>query len=742
MIDKKVFDTWWQIFHEDDEIVELRSFKNGEKEGALSGFFTDRDVAFRAADSVPDDYSLFSPFNKIHEGLRSKKTITHDRIAPGSKSTADADITLRRWLMIDLDPKRPSDISSTNEEKGYAWNMMLDVGKFMQQAGFEQPVIVDSGNGYHLYFRISDVTNTDDSLALIRGTLSVLSRLFDNDRCGIDTAVSNAARITKVVGSISSKGVNTPERPWRYSNFVYVPDEIRPTHYSLLEKVAKMLPDNDPKTKAYIPYEDREFNIDDFLSRNGIGIAKDTTYNSSRKIVLTECPFNPEHKAPDSAIFVAPSGAIGFKCLHNSCSEYTWHDVRVHYEPDSYGRLDRDRYTSKRDLYSRNPRPAPIKILPETEEKGKKWRNMQEIEWQDPRLLKYIPTGFTMVDRQIGGLALGDVSLLSGLAGSGKTSFINNIALSAMQHGYKVAVWSGELSGSRFKSWLNQAACGRNFVVKGYNGENEYYYAPKEIVSQIDEWTKDKLWLYNNDYGNHASQLVEDVTKCINEKETQLVVVDNKMALALDEWEGDKNERDAGLINWLVNLAKKSNIHIILVAHPRKELLNTLLRMESISGNSDLYNAASNVFLIHKVGQDFVNRATQFWGKDRAEDLKAKHYDVIIECVKNRSHGKSNLVEGLYYEEMTRRILNYPYEYVVYDWQPDYKPADVPPPPSELKPIVHDEVEQQTTPAPSPQEETPPVKEVIAETPINIDDLHDPLVDDFNADDMGELPFD
>jgi hypothetical protein len=47
---------------------------------------------------------------------------------------------------------------------------------------------------------------------------------------------------------------------------------------------------------------------------------------------LEEGPFNPEHKAPDAAVFEHVDGTLGFRCFHNSCSGKTWREVRERFE--------------------------------------------------------------------------------------------------------------------------------------------------------------------------------------------------------------------------------------------------------------------------------------------------------------------------------------------------------------------------------------------------------------------------
>jgi len=686
MVNAEFFRQWWDVFHANDPVVEIRTIKKvkGRKE-ILSAYFNDCEHALATLQPISGEgVNIFSPINRILESCGNRNQWGQFIVA-AEESTSDKDIEQRQWILIDFDPTRPTGTNSSDAEQEHAWQLVMKVGVYLRDQGFRQPVVVMSGNGYHLYYRV-DAPNTEETRQTCTDFLSVLDMMFSTDRCEIDTTTFNAGRISKVVGSIAYKGRNTEDRPCRMAKFVRVPDFIEVTPWVFVQKVAGELPKKEIPNR-FNGYRS-DFNIDSFISEHNIDVAHERQYKGGRKLVLKACPFDPSHTAPDSAIFVASSGAIGFKCLHNSCSHYTWKDVRLHFDPSAYTQRDQAEFQRRRDFYNTAPRPAPLPIE-ESDERGRKWLSMRNIEWQDPSKLTYIPTGWTEIDRRIGGLCLGDVTVMSGIAGSGKTSLINNLALSAIQHGYKAAIWSGELAPSRFKSWINQAAAGRGFVKKGIGGESEYYYCPKEIGEKIDAWTDDKLFLYNNNYGNKVSQILADIKQCIQDHGTQLVICDNLMALALDAVDGDKNERQTWLINQLGDLAKQTQIHVVLVAHPRKEQMNSLLRMESISGSSDLYNAACNVLLCHRVGRDFERRAKDFFGNDYVKEVLDNGYDEVIEVAKNRSHGTKDFIDGLYYEAETRRFLNELGEHVVYGWQ---DPADVPPPPPENGGWTRDEM--------------------------------------------------
>lgn len=78
------------------------------------------------------------------------------------------------------------------------------------------------------------------------------------------------------------------------------------------------------------------FDVPGWCAKHGVQIKKSLADGSGTKHVLEECPFNPDHKAPDAALFSLPSGAVAFKCLHSSCAAFKWQDVKKRYDRSSY----------------------------------------------------------------------------------------------------------------------------------------------------------------------------------------------------------------------------------------------------------------------------------------------------------------------------------------------------------------------------------------------------------------------
>ncbi len=140
------------------------------------------------------------------------------------------------------------------------------------------------------------------------------------------------------------------------------------------------------------------------------------------------------------------------------------------------------------------------------------------------------------------------------------------------------------------------------------------------------------------------------------------------------------NEKQKSFINQLTDLAKQTNTHIVLVAHPRKENLTQLIRKESISGSGDITNLAFNVILLHRVGRDFEKRGKEFFGPTVVADLMG--YSLVVEVNKARTAGCQDLLVGLYYEPETRRLKNDVAENIIYGWdeQPTQQSIDDLPP--------------------------------------------------------------
>ncbi len=662
MLDEKELRLWWDLERRDNDgsglITEIRIIDGYGK--TYSGYFKCIDTLIEAI--APYEHcNIYYSLNLLSEGVydRLQRDVI---IAKPKNTTSDNDIAGRRIVAIDLDPKRSAGINATQKELDDAKVVARRVYRFLLDQGFNTPIVSESGNGVHIKIACR-LANTAENTELVKNFLHAISMLFSTPEVDIDLSIHNPARILKCEGTYSRKGnTKSKDRPQRMARHLSYPDVLTPNDKAYFKKVADMLPKKEQPSR-FNNYSNETFDLDAFISKHGIAVRSDSQVSGGRKIILDHCPFDSSHKGKDAMLFVRSDGAICFHCFHNSCSHYTWQDVRLLFDPQAYDKREYREFQHKRNYYNPPPKPK-FEIAKEDAEKGKKWLNMSDIEYVDITKLVAIPTGYTGLDKDILGFLMGEITILSGLSGGGKSSWLGCIALNAVQRGYRVAMFSGELISYRLQNWLWQICAGKSNVRKK-EGYNNLYYAPKPIGEKINKWLDEKLFIYNNAYSSKWEQLFNDIKECVEKNDIQLLILDNLLTIDITNFEGTQYNQQTAFINEIKEYAKLKSIHCIIVAHPRKD--NGLLRKESIAGTADLTNLADNVIIIHRVGKDFDTRAKEFFGAEKTAELLM--YDSVTEIVKNRSFGYVDKLYGMYYEQESRRLKNEISEHIVYGWE-------------------------------------------------------------------------
>ena len=242
--------------------------------------------------------------------------------------------------MIDLDPKRMSGVSSSEEELKLAKAKARTIHNFLSDRGFKEPIRAMSGNGIHLVYRF-DVPNTSENVSVFENALKILSEKFSDDEVEVDTTVFNPARICKLWGTIAQKGATTPERPHRKAYIEpSVPSSVDVNDFTLLQALSAEFEENKPSAPVQDTIQTEKkgkFDLRKFISDHNIPVKSiENTPDGTVKYILEHCLFDESHRGKDAAIFQKPDGSLGYKCFHNSCSDKHWKDVRLMFEPDAY----------------------------------------------------------------------------------------------------------------------------------------------------------------------------------------------------------------------------------------------------------------------------------------------------------------------------------------------------------------------------------------------------------------------
>lgn len=411
------------------ELFEIRII---EGKTIYSGYFKSADKAIEEiAKQRLYGKNVFITLNEIKPACYSRAQ--HDQIIKVFRepTTGDKEITRYEWLLIDLDPERPAGISSTNEELEAAKDKAARVYKWLSEKGFKQPLAGMSGNGCHLLYKI-DLENTSENAAIVENALKALDVLFSDAVIKIDTSVFNPARISKLYGTTAQKGSSTEERPHRMSKLTSVPEIIEATPIDRLKEVAaiyaEMLPPAPAQNKRNYNDNRGAFDVYEFLNNNGIRYTE-TAGKGYTKLILDECIFNPDHKAPDAMVTIGDNGALGYKCLHNSCSGNHWREFRLKLDSHAYDiPATNDNYKS----YSDYEEPAPAEEAPAESENdiNKYLANNLLADFIDSNALETpcIKTGFNTFDNEMDGGLYPGLYILGAISSMGKTSFMLQLA--------------------------------------------------------------------------------------------------------------------------------------------------------------------------------------------------------------------------------------------------------------------------------------------------------------------------
>lgn len=649
-------------------VFEVRVIRS-DKKIPMTGYFKSASDVIKAFDTVDlRNTNVYLTYNELDEACDSMSQF--NKFIAGAPSTGDADVKNLLWLFVDVDPERKTGVSATDKERDAAFDMAKRVVTFLENHNFPEPIKAVSGNGAHLLYRIA-LKNTAENRDIVANCLNALDMLFTDDEVKIDTVNANPSRVCKLYGTMAQKGTSTKSRPHRMSRMFYVPEQLKVVPKVNLEWLADQFPKEEPQQqRSANSWQHEEFDVERWLSEHGFNFEK-KQWKNGIKYVLDVCPYDSTHTAPDASIIKLNSGAITFKCFHNSCQNHTWKELRSAYEPDYQNRADREaqKITSGwTSGWQQHKRQVFESAEIATEEKGETFFDMQSIMNRKEPDAEYLATGIKGIDEKMKGLQKGCISVLSGLRGSAKSTFLSQLMLEMVNNEKTVVCYSGELSCKNFFKWLMLQAAGNKHVLPMTKFHNAFTVDSDETVRRIAEWLGDKLWLFNNDYGNNADFLVDALEKQVKKVNADIVVLDNLMAVDLGGRDFDKYEAQTRFIWTLKHLAKSCDIHVIFVAHPRK--VSGFLRLNDIAGSGNIGNIVDNAFIIHRSNDDFKKSVAEHLGKEvyhRIDDT----CNNVIEICKDRENGTQDEFIPLWYEMKTKRLLPslLPNDYRHYKWE-------------------------------------------------------------------------
>ncbi len=250
----------------------------------------------------------------------------------------------------------------------------------------------------------------------------------------------------------------------------------------------------------------------------------------------------------------------------------------------------------------------------------------------------YFETGWTKFDNLVK-IRTGYMMIVSGYPSRGKSTFVDNLLMNlSKRYGLKHLVASFEsVIAGHYNSLLEMYS---EVAIYRYMREhdNNIFGEPFEFIADhFYRFDIDRLWT--------VDEIIERTELAVRKYGVKTLVIDPYNRLNNKIVNNREDLYIGSILSKLSMLAKRLNILVIFIAHPKKPDGEKMPNMYSISGSGDWYNMADYGIIVHR---------------DRSESGKLNNLPtVFVEKVKNHFLGDTSGGEiTLRYDEYKRILVN------------------------------------------------------------------------------------
>ncbi|MCF8012650.1 MAG: AAA family ATPase [Clostridiales bacterium] len=281
---------------------------------------------------------------------------------------------------------------------------------------------------------------------------------------------------------------------------------------------------------------------------------------------------------------------------------------------------------------------------------------VSEVDDYDPRDEERIQSTLPLINEVTGGFGFGEVSIWTGKSGHGKSTFILNEIASALDQDYPVLLYNGEYTDSKIRYWTELILAGDTNVGIDDSGKRDIPFVKSSVRGHIREWYADSYFLYDTTQGDNIKELLETFKYAVGRYGCKLFIVDNLMKAVFasrssGNW--DRYQLQSELVGMLVDFAKSFDVHVMLVAHPKKTD-GKIDDLRGISGHADITNRTDLVFSVKKIEEEEISKDKTLEYADRKNGIPRDK--GVVRILKNRPIGPTGHRIILKFDEKTKRF--------------------------------------------------------------------------------------
>ena len=244
---------------------------------------------------------------------------------------------------------------------------------------------------------------------------------------------------------------------------------------------------------------------------------------------------------------------------------------------------------------------------------------IMELERSETKLLH---TGYESIDRFAGGLTRGEVTIVGGRPGHGKTTFLLNLLSSMLDQGYKVVLFNRELPNTEVIKKLICLESGNlsyGMMRKAVFSKSELEKLKEAKDKLVKKFRPDRFLMFDNlkSFSKSSSEVKKFKPDVVFDDYIQLIDaidirVDRRLQL----------ERLCNEYKWL---AKESNAAIVLASQLNRQLeyrgSNVRPQLSDLAESGAIEQVAENVFFTY---YDYKINPLKGLGKDKLQIVASK----------------------------------------------------------------------------------------------------------------------